>query len=119
MYIGSKSGLIQCLREPNLQYPIIHAGVSERITRGEVVEEEDPAANPAGQKPPAAEKPPAAGNNPFAPANKPGNNPFAPGAAPKPAPKADPFGADDPFAPAAKPAPKADPFGADDPFKNN
>ena len=121
IYVGSKSGLIQCLREPNLQYPIIHAGVSERIRKGEVADEEDPAAKPAGQKPPAAEKPPAAGNNPFAPANKPGNNPFAPGAAPKPAPKDDPFGADDPFAPGAKPkpAPKDDPFGADDPFKNN
>ena len=104
IYIGSKSGLIQCLREPGLEYPLLHAGISERIVKG-VVEEEDPAQPAAGQ-PPA--QPPAAGKDPFAPANKPaGNDPFAPGAKPNPAPpKKDPFGA-------------PDPFGANDPFKNN
>ena len=108
IYVGSKSGLIQCLREPRLEYPLVHAGISERIQSGEATEEEE-AAKPAGPNPPAV-KPPA-GNNPFAPGNKPGNNPFAPGK----------NAGDDPFAPAAKPKPPAtkDPFGADDPFKNN
>jgi outer membrane protein assembly factor BamB len=119
MYVGSKSGLLQCLREPKQEYPLIHAGVSERITQGMLNDEEDPAAEPAGKKPPVV-KPPA-GNNPFAPKNDPGDNPFAPGAKPKPDPKDDPFGADNPFAPGAKPKPdpKDDPFGADDPFKKN
>ena len=139
--IGTRSGMLQCLREPLASYPLIHAGVSERIIRG-VPEEEDADAPAAGNQPPAAVGPgpnpfgkpmaPAGGGpNPFGPGARPAPvnpgapaaNPFGSGGGKQPAPK-DPFGGKDPFgagaggaANNAKPAVK-DPFGGKDPFKN-
>lgn len=109
IYIGTKQGSLQCLREINHPWPLVHA------------DEAKPGAKPKPQAKPAA-KPAAPSEDPFgAPAAKPAaganDDPFA---APAPAGGAKPAaGDDDPFggggdAP-AKPAPKpkddSDPFG--------
>ena len=87
--LGTRTGLVQCIRERELVYPVAH-------------QQYEGAAQPAIQQKAAPAG--AAG------AEKPLADPFAdPGAA-------DPFGGD--AAPAPKPMPEADPFGGDaaDPF---
>lgn len=128
MFVGSKTGLIQCLHEAGNRYPIIHTGVDEDLTPAQEVEQADPAGPAApvgGGDDPFAPKP-GAGGDPFAPAGG-GGDPFAP----KPGAGGDPFapsgGGADPFAPAGgggedpfgAPAGGADPFapaGGADPF---
>jgi outer membrane protein assembly factor BamB len=100
--IGTRTGLIQCIRERELVYPLAHQHL-------------EPVAQPAAQ-PKAA---------PGAPAPMPMADPFAaPGeadpfggdapAAPKPMPEADPFGGDDAGAdPFGGGGAAADPFGGD------
>ena len=97
IYMGTRTGLIQCVREIHQKYPLLH--VDETAVAIATDEEEvnnqpmgdDPMAPAANPMPPAVpannpfggNKPPA--NNPFAPGNNgggnkpPANNPFAPG----------------------------------------
>lgn len=88
LYVGSRNGTIQCLREISNRWPVFHQAVAPTKPKPKIVP------RPAGPKPDA-------GDDPFnAPAGKPagGDDPFAaPGekpAAPKPAAKPgdDPFG---------------------------
>ena len=118
IFVGSKTGVIQCLREAQMDWPLVHAGLEkpedEEKKPGEQPEEE--AEGKAGKKKsekPAAEKagpgdkdPFAAGADPFA--AKPGKAKAAKPAAEKKAEKAEP-GDKDPFAGGADPA---DPFAA-------
>jgi len=86
--LGTRTGLVQCIRERELVYPVAH-------------QQYEGAAPPANMPQKAAPAPAA---------DKPATDPFAePGGA-------DPFGGD--AAPAPKPMPEADPFGGDaaDPF---
>jgi len=121
IYIGDRSGTIQCLRESTADFPLIHSGEAEKPKQIEQV-----AVEPMGGDKPGAE--PAGGENPFGPA--------AGGAAP-----VNPFGGgaaapENPFGPAAgggapaTPAPTtpaapdnpfggANPFGGDNPFGDN
>ena len=94
LLLGTRTGLVQCIREHGLVYPVAHQL------------QPAPATQPAAQ--------PKAG--PAAP-EKPMADPFAdPGAADPFGGGADPFGGD--AAPAPAPMPAADPFGGDaaDPF---
>jgi outer membrane protein assembly factor BamB len=104
--IGTASGLLQCIHERDLTWPMVH---NQRETKAK-----GPAVKPTPAKPADGAAPAMpAGADPFA---APGEDPFGekPGGA-KPAPAADPFGAPaaDPFGGAPKPAspPAADPFG--------
>jgi hypothetical protein len=121
--VATKTGVIQCLRETELQWPLVHVNLAEiekqkrpEIKQEGLGEQAKPEAQP-GEAQPGAAKPPA-GEDPFgAPAAgaAPAAEPPAGGA---PADAADPFGAP-PAAGAAPPAggqggaapPAADPFG--------
>jgi outer membrane protein assembly factor BamB len=93
IYLGTRSGMLQCLHETQLDWPLIYVEAGEeKKAPAEIQQEGLPDA--AAPKPPAGVDPFGGGADPFGGA-------------------ADPFGA--PAKPAA-PAPPADPFGAD-PFK--
>lgn len=104
LYIGSRNGTIQCLREINHRWPLFHQAVvagakpkpkpsAKPKQDGDAEPSDDPFAAPGGK--PKME----AGDDPFAPA----------GGKPKADAEDDPFGG-----PAAKPGAKPKP--ADDPF---
>jgi hypothetical protein len=124
--VGTATGVVQCLHEVELQWPLVHVNLAEaeQKRRPEIKQEgldakTKPAAKPAAPKPAAdaadpfgggGAKPAAAGAKPAAA----GADPFGGGAAPKPAADpADPFGGGaKPEAGGAKPAAGgADPFG--------
>ncbi|MBA62006.1 MAG: hypothetical protein CMJ76_06530 [Planctomycetaceae bacterium] len=96
IYMGTRKGLIQCVREINQNYPLLHVDETALAVAEDQQEEanaqpaNDPMAPASKPEPPAVpannpfggNKPPA--NNPFAPGNNggnapPANNPFAPG----------------------------------------
>jgi outer membrane protein assembly factor BamB len=142
--VGSKTGVIQCLRETQMEWPLLHVEVAEaeEKKRPEIKQEGMDEAKPK-PKAPAAGGPvdPFGGGagaaNPFGGPAKPaaggqggaanpfggGADPFGGGAMPKPAAGgqgggADPFGGGaDPFGGgAAKPKPAAGGQGGNDPF---
>ena len=100
VYIGTRTGIVQCLRETAAYWPTIHTTGAEAVpARAEVApvegaegapadaaQPDDPFANPGAGAKPAAEAKPAAGKpadeDPFgdkpadAPAEKPKSNPF-------------------------------------------
>jgi outer membrane protein assembly factor BamB len=94
--VGTRGGLLQCLRETGSYWPVVHYGE---------LKQKKPAAQPRGDKPAAEGDKPAA--DPFA--APPAADPFA-----APPAGADPFAAPRPGAPAAPAAPAAPP--AADPF---
>jgi hypothetical protein len=100
--VGNRTGLIQCIRERDLLYPVAHQHFEGAAP---AVVPQKPAAAPAGEKPVV---------DPFA---DPGDaDPFGGDAAPAPKkPEADPFGDDaaDPF------GGDADPFGGDAEMKKD
>lgn len=109
IYYGTKTGVLQCLREIGHPWPTLHAQMASGKPKPK------PKSQPAAAKPEPGEDPFAAPGKPAAAADE---DPFAapaqPGAAPKPAAGGD----DDPFAapapapkPQSKPADDADPFG--------
>jgi len=118
---ATSTGLIQCLHETELQWPLVHLNLAEaeQQRRPEIKQEglEGTQAKPAAK--PAAPAAPAEGADPFgggAPPAAGGADPFgAGGAAPKPAAGdqggADPFGAG-----GAAPKPAAGDQGGADPF---
>jgi outer membrane protein assembly factor BamB len=133
--VGTTTGVVQCLHEIELQWPLVHVNLAEaeQQRRPEIKQEglegkPKPAAKPDGAQP----KPAAGGMDPFgdggAQPEPDGADPFGGGAAPQPAPGgADPFGAGgaqpelggaDPFGDGAAPQPKPAGAGAadDDPF---
>lgn len=134
IYLGTRTGLLVCLRETNRVWPLIHAGVIDP----DEVKKEEGAAEEAGEGEQAGEGKPPKGKPAEA---KPKKKPAADGGAKPPAGKADdPFGAgggaadpfgggkdekpaagaqDDPFgggAAPAKPAAKKGQGAAPDPF---
>jgi hypothetical protein len=133
--VGTTTGVIQCLHETELKWPLVHVNLAEaeQKPRPEIKQEglegaPKPAAKPDGAQP----KPAAGGVDPFgaggAQPEPGGADPFGGGAAPQPAPGgADPFGEGgakpepggaDPFGGGAAPQPKPAGAGAadDDPF---
>jgi hypothetical protein len=106
IFLGTSGGLLQCLRETNSHYPVVHFG--------EIKKKKAPPVLKPGQKP--TEPADAGGGKPADPFSAPaGQDPFAaPGAAAPKGAKPAPGAAADPFAPAAAPAPApgADPFKA-------
>ena len=105
--VGTTTGVIQCLHEVELQWPLVHVNLAEaeQKRRPEIKQEGLDAKTKPAAKPGAAEpKPAAGGEDPFgeggakpaADGAKPamdGADPFGGGAAPKPAADAaDPFG---------------------------
>ena len=87
IYMGTRTGLIQCIREIHQTYPLLHIDETA-LAIAEDEEEDQNAGQPANEPmaPAANPMPPAVpGNNPFAPGNNggannpPANNPFAPG----------------------------------------
>jgi hypothetical protein len=124
--VGTTTGVVQCLHEVELQWPLVHVNLAEaeQKRRPEIKQEGLDAKTKPAAKPAAAEPKPAAdAADPFGEGGaKPaadGADPFGGGAAPKPAADAaDPFGGG-----GAKPAAggAAPPAGAgaanDDPFK--
>lgn len=93
--VGTTTGVVQCLHEVELQWPLVHVNLAEAVQqqRPEIKQEGlEPKAKPAAK--------------PAAPGEK--GDPFGAGGAPKPA--ADPA---DPFGGGAAPKPAADPA---DPF---
>jgi outer membrane protein assembly factor BamB len=133
IYVGTKTGLVECLRETARSWPLVHVGVKEP---GEAEPAEGPAEEgaepgPNGEKappkakpeaPPAKKKPAGKADDPFGAGGD--EDPFGGGQAPKPAAGGKPEPADDPFGAGAEPA-KEDagggqaPMGGgdDDPFK--
>lgn len=116
IYLGTKTGLLVCLRETNRVWPLVHAGVidPEEVKKAEAAEEagegdqageaKPPKGKPAEAKP---KQPPVPGGGAKPPgAGKP-EDPFGAGGG------ADPFGADKDEKPAAggKDDQGADPFG--------
>lgn len=100
LYLGTRSGLIQCLHEPHLERPLVYTGAG---TESPQEPEADVAAEDGG-----SEKKPAATDDPFGTG----------GSTPPPAASDDPFGTGG----GSKPPAADDPFGtgggspADDPF---
>jgi hypothetical protein len=132
IFLADKTGLIQCLRETQMEWPLVHwfAEVKEK-ERPEIRQEgvDEAGAKPAAKKPAAKPDDPFGGPNPFGggaggAGAKPnpfgGPNPFDGGAGGAGA-KPNPFGGPNPFdggAGGAGAKPKANPFGGDnDPFK--
>lgn len=106
IYVGSRTGLIQCLRELPNRWPMFHQEVPTAAKpKPKVIQK------PVGEDGDGAK--PKGGDDPFGGAA--GDDPFG-GAAPKP--KADDAGdaGDDPFGGDAKPAPKPTAKPEDDPF---
>jgi len=94
LYVGSRNGTIQCLREVGNRWPIIHTAIGKGVKA-----RPKPVAKPADGNADPGVKP------------EPGDDPFA-----APAPKPKGGAGDDPFAappakPAGKPKPGDDPFG--------
>lgn len=125
IFLGTATGLIQCLHETGLEWPLVHVNLAEaeQQRRQEIKQEglEGAKPKPAG-KPAAKPAEPAEGADPFGGGAKPaaGNaDPFGGGAKPaadggaKPAAGgADPFGGGAAPKPAAGDQGGADPFGA-------
>jgi hypothetical protein len=105
IFIGTSSGVLQCLREANRPWPMVHVSLREAPPE----ESQAPATPPARQtEPPTASAPrdvdPFGGGTP-PPGEAPATNPFDPGTSAAPGssePVADPFG--------GTPAPAPDPF---------
>ena len=82
IYMGTRNGLIQCVREIHQKYPLLHI---DETALAVVEDEMDDANQPMPNQPmaPGAQpmpNPPAVpANNPFGGNKPPANNPFAPG----------------------------------------
>ena len=88
IYMGTRSGLIQCIHETHREFPMLH--VDEAVTTDDAAEGDnnDNPMNPVNPMPQAPVAPPAA--NPFGGGVKPpAANPFGGGVKP---PAANPFG---------------------------
>lgn len=111
IYIGTKMGSIQCIREIGANWPTVHLTPPDQSKpKPRVIQQGLPGTGGGAAKPEP-------GEDPFSSKAKPADNedPFGGGGGAKPAPKNG--AADDPFgAPAGKPAPKpkddSDPFGS-------
>lgn len=98
IFLGNKTGVIQCLRETQMEWPLVHGGLAETKVkeRPEIIQE----GPDAGVGKPAPKQPATpfggGGANPFGGAGG-GANPFGGGAGAKPKPN--PFGGgnNDPF----------------------
>jgi outer membrane protein assembly factor BamB len=124
LYIGTDTGLLQCLRQLDAYWPTVH------VTGGELAAEEAAAGEAEKEKKPGAKQPADEGakpTDPFAPGQGDNVDPFGgkpapgpepakkePAAGPKPAPNANPFepGGGDAK---AKPAAEADEDGGSEP----
>ena len=81
IYMGTRTGLIQCVREIHQTYPLLHIDETA-LAVAEDEEEDQNAGQPANDPmaPAGNPMPPAVpGNNPFGGNKPPANNPFAPG----------------------------------------
>ena len=81
IYMGTRTGLIQCVREIHQTYPLLHIDETA-LAIAEDGEEDQNAGQPANDPmaPAGNPMPPAVpGNNPFGGNKPPANNPFAPG----------------------------------------
>ncbi|MCS5630156.1 MAG: hypothetical protein NZ744_04950, partial [Pirellulaceae bacterium] len=90
IYMGTRSGLIQCIHETHREFPMLH--VDEVVTTDDAAEGDnnDNPMNPVNPMPQAPVAPPAA--NPFGGGVKPpAANPFGGGAAKPPAANNNPF----------------------------
>jgi outer membrane protein assembly factor BamB len=94
IYLGTSSGLLQCLHEPHLERPLIYTGPGMESPQEPKAKA---AAEEGGSEEGGSEKKPAATENPFGTG----------GATPPPAASDDPFGAG-----AGGGSPSEDPFGA-------
>lgn len=136
IFVGNKTGVIQCLRETQMEWPLVHAGMAEakEKERPDIKQEGvgEEGAKPAPKKPaPPAANPFGGGANPFGGGG--GASPFGGGAGASPfgggagaGAKPDPFGGGagagakpSPFGGGAGAGAKPDPFGGGgtDPFK--
>ena len=112
LYFGTKSGLMQCFRESQLQRPLVHAGVSTQIRRD--CDCEKAPTDPTEQDANPGEPQPAQPGNPE-PA---GPNPFGGGAQPAKPAAPNPFGGENPFGgDGGNKKPMPNPFKGDNPFK--
>ncbi len=82
IYMGTRSGLIQCIRETHQVYPLLHVDETA-VAIADDQQQDANNADPDDPMPPAAQPmpPQVPANNPFQQNNKPpaNNNPFAPG----------------------------------------
>jgi len=114
IFLGNKTGVIQCLRETQMEWPLVHSGLAEakEKDRPDIIQE----GPDAGAGKPAPKKPATpfggGGANPFGGGAGGGANPFGGGAGGG----ANPFGGG---AGGAGAKPKVNPFGGgnNDPFK--
>jgi hypothetical protein len=123
IFIGTAQGVVQCLRETQQRWPLIHLGGLEEESEEQAAKKAQPAAPASGTPeggPPADLDPfGAGGSDPFGGGATGGDDPFGGGSSGTGGD--DPFGGggaggDDPFGGSGAGAASEDPFGGADPF---
>ncbi|MBT6723015.1 MAG: hypothetical protein HOB20_07280, partial [Planctomycetaceae bacterium] len=81
IYMGTRKGLIQCVREIHQKYPLLHVDETALAVTEDQQEDANPAQPNNEPMPPAGNPmpPTVPANNPFGGNKPPANNPFAPG----------------------------------------